>query len=214
MPWECWSVDWPRIYGAFGQGTEQQGCRRAGRAGLQHASLTAADGAWELCVLGSLVLCWASGWGPSLLLDLPVGSSNPGCQPSSLSSQLSFWGLVHLGAPFTGLTQSGGQWLLYWGLLPPDNKGQGPCVLYLYLPCPAQGWGQMGPHLRELAEPTSKAMQYLKYHSSHRAAGIHRRLGGGGPHLGGGGPGTGPEKRNQELHGKGKKQGVLKWRVV
>lgn len=148
------------------------------------------------------------------LLDLPVGSSNPGCQPSSLSSQLSFWGLVHLGAPFTGLTQSGGQWLLYWGLLPPDNKGQGPCVLYLYLPCPAQGWGQMGPHLRELAEPTSKAKQYLKYHSSRRAAGIHRRLGGGGPHLGGGGPGTGPEKRNQELHGKGKKQGVLKWRVV
>lgn len=55
---------------------------------------------------GSLL---GNGWGPGQLglVDLPIRSSKPGCRPSSLSSQLSFWGLVHLGTPFTGPTQSG-----------------------------------------------------------------------------------------------------------
>lgn len=183
-----------------------------------HASLTAVDGARELCMgglPGSPPGSGASGLGPSLCRPCGPTSkdlASPGAGPLLCPHSLLSGALCTLGPPLLG---------------PPSLVGSGYCpgvCCFLQTdsravstlpvsPVPSTGLGADGPRLRELAEPTREAKPPLKYRSRHRAEGIHRRLESANP-LGGGRPGPGPEKQDPELHREGEEERVLGRPVV
>lgn len=160
---------------------------------------------WSLgaaCMLGSLVLCQASGRSLSLLRPCtPIGSNKPGCCPSFLSVYLFFWGL-------TGFTQSWGTEVIVRGSAAPTRLRPGSFSSSPVSPVQQMARGQMGPHLGQLAEPMSESKQFVKYCSNHRSAGIHRRLE-STILLGQGGLGLDQRVQAESRQGEGKKQGIL-----